>query len=58
MKKDYISHLFVPPRKDITETIGDIVDDVEARTFGGIRAAKAKIKKIKDGMILYNKGQR
>lgn len=58
MKKGYISHLFVPPRKDITKTIGDIVDDVEATTFGGIRAAKARIKKIRDGMILYNKGQR
>lgn len=58
MKKDYINRLFVPPKKDITETIGDIVDDVEATTIGGIRATKARIKKIKDGMILYNKGQR
>ena len=34
MKKDYISHLFVPPEKSATERLADAVDDKLSKLFG------------------------
>ena len=53
MKKDYISHLFVPPEKSATESISDVIDDKLSRLFGRKKSLRKTVKNIRDKMILY-----
>ena len=57
MKDDFLSHLFVPPDKSTTETLSDVVDDKLSQLLGRDKSPKKKVKKIKDGMILYSRPQ-
>lgn len=46
MKKDYISHLFVPPKKSDTESISDVIDDKLLRLFGRKKSLRKTVKDI------------
>ena len=53
MKNNYLSHLFVPPEKNIVERITDVADDKLSRLFGRNKSPKRKFEKAKNGMVLY-----
>lgn len=58
MKKDYISHLFVPPEKSATGNISDVIDDKLSKLFVRKKSPRRTVKEIRDKIILHGREQR
>ena len=58
MKDDYKKHLFVPPRDNTIDTWADIVDEKVSNILGTKKSPSKVVKKLRDGMILYQLGRR
>ena len=58
MKDDYKKHLFVPPRDSTIDTLADIVDEKVSNILGTKKSPSSIVKKLRDGMILYQLGRR
>lgn len=58
MKKDDISHSFVPSRKSAMERLADVVDDKLSKLFGRKKSPRKIVKEIRDKLILHGREQR